>query len=112
MRKFYILLAVCSIMVLFSCSKDEEGSDNHLQEQLVSGTVTINASAYDKWVYFSFDSGKVVEIDNFKNSMNWDIGFHRMDVRVNCGESGPGQGGTILLGKVDFDTVSVAPASG
>ncbi|PIE87499.1 MAG: hypothetical protein CSA01_00395, partial [Bacteroidetes bacterium] len=75
-------------------------------------TKTFDARAYDKWVYFSFDKGEEVEITDFQNSMEWDIAFHRFDVRVNCGTSGPGQGGSISMGQVNFDAVKTAPTEG
>jgi len=90
-----------------SCQKDDTSIT-----PVVGNVVTINASAFDKWTYFSFETGAEVAVANFKNSNEWDIAFHRGDIRVNCGASGIGQGGSYNAGKVPFASVTEAPVSG
>jgi len=107
---FLMLIILAGFLGFTSCKKEETPEPK--KNELVSGTTTINASAYDKWVYFSFKENKVVEISDFTNSLNWDIGFHRQNVRVNCGKSGIGQGGTYNAGKVDFSSIKEAPETG
>ncbi len=101
-----VLLSVS--LVFTSCKKDEAEPTKKANEN----TITIDASDYGKWVYFSFAKGKIVEVTDFKRSHEWDIGFHRQDIRVNCGKSGSGKGGTYNFGKVDFDSVTEAPEEG
>ena len=55
--------------------------------------VTIPATSYTDWVYYSFDNHDIVEIDNPETSLNWDIGFQRKHIRSNSGLAGIGQGG-------------------
>ena len=55
--------------------------------------VTIPATSYTDWVYYSFDNDDIVEIDNPETSLNWDIGFQRKHIRSNSGLAGIGQGG-------------------
>ncbi len=102
------ILFVSLILGVTSCTKEDP------EEPVGTGatTKTFDARAYDKWVYFSFDKGEEVEITDFQNSTEWDIAFHRFDVRVNCGTSGPGQGGSISMGQVNFDAVTTAPTEG
>ncbi len=99
------LLAFATFAFLISCEKDETTSQS-------GKVIEINASAYNAWTYFSFDEDTVVSITDYTTSTNWDIAFHRSDVRVNCGQAGPGQGGSYNMGKVNFNSVTEAPADG
>lgn len=109
---FLLALLISASMIFTSCKKDEETVETTLTPGVVVNTLTLNATAYDKWVYFSFDSSRVVAVDNYLTSDKWDIAFHRYDVRVNCGTSGIGMGGTYNAGKVDFNSATTAPESG
>ena len=102
-----MIALVSAVLSISSCQKDDSSVT-----PAVGNVVTLNASAYDKWVYFSFETGAEVTITDFKNSTDWDIAFHRGDIRVNCGQSGIGQGGSYNAGKVDFASVKEAPANG
>ena len=51
-------------------------------------TITFDVSAYDKFVYFSFKNGLVyISDEQSKDLKNWDIAFHRADIRTNGGKS-------------------------
>ncbi len=109
MRKLILSAIIFATALGFvSCDKEEAKPEPELNYP----TVTFDTRAFDKWVYFSFDKGKEVSISDFQNSMDWDIAFHRFDVRVNCGTAGPGKGGSISMGKVDFKSVKQAPTTG
>ena len=99
-------------IMLNSCNKEENEENNNSSGTIIEKSITLNASSYDKWVYFSFKEGEVVEISDFSNSNEWDIAFHRMDVRINCGTSGPGSGGTSDLGAISFSSITEAPEIG
>jgi hypothetical protein len=101
----FTAFALATFAFLVSCEKDETSP-------LSGKVIEINASAYDSWTYFSFDEDTVVSIADYTNSNDWDIAFHRSDVRVNCGQAGPGQGGSYNAGKVNFSSVTEAPADG
>jgi len=58
--------------------------------------VTVPATSYSNWVYYSFDNHSIVSIDNPENSLDWDLAFQRKHVRTNSGLSGPGYGGAIV----------------
>ncbi len=100
-----VLLAFATFVFLISCEKDEATSQS-------GKVIEINASAYNAWTYFSFEEDTVVSIDDYTTSTDWDIAFHRSDIRVNCGQSGPGQGGSYNAGKVNFNSITEAPADG
>lgn len=55
--------------------------------------VTIPATSYSEWVYYSFDTHSVVDVDNPENSLDWDIGLQRKHIRSNSGLAGIGFGG-------------------
>lgn len=110
--KTFGLLLLGAVIFFSACEKDETEEPEQEETELVSWSVTLDATAYDKWVYFSFADTQVVEINNFLTSSDWDIGFHRYDVRLNCGTSGPGQGGSYNAGQIDFESLTEAPESG
>lgn len=104
-RSALAILAIASLSAIISCDKDDSPTQS-------GKTITIDASAYSTWKYFSFEEDTVVSITDFSTSTNWDIAFHRSDIRVNSGQSGPGNGGSYDMGKVDFNSVTEAPADG
>lgn len=68
---------------------------------LVTDTVTIDASATDRWQFFSFAGGSVMHPPN---SVGWDLAVRRSDVFVS--------GGALDFGAQTFEDVAAAPASG
>lgn len=74
-----------------------------------SATVTIDATSREAWTFFSFSTGKPVEIEDHTSSMDWDLGFQRTMVIVNGGASGPGEGTALILEGVQFEDVVAAP---
>ncbi len=109
MKKLILSAIIIATAIGFIACKKDEAKPEPVSD---SKTVIFDTRTFEKWVYFSFDKGKEVVVKDFKNSMNWDIAFHRFDVRVNCGTSGPGKGGSISMGKVDFNSVKQAPTTG
>ena len=70
---------------------------------------TVDASSPDRWIFFDFSRGSVVEAPG---PTEWDLAFSRFTVIVNGGSGFAGQGGAQDLGIVPFDSVSSVPASG
>jgi hypothetical protein len=69
----------------------------------------INASSADKWIYFDFSRGKVVDIHD-KTSLEWDLAFRRSKVISNGGATNKfGKAGLINLGSLSFDQVADVP---
>ena len=75
-------------------------------------TFTIDATNREAWVYFSFATGDVVEVEDAENSEAWDIGFQITKVKLNGGISGPGMGSVVMLTDTTFEAVTEAPADG
>ncbi|MDR1274709.1 MAG: hypothetical protein LBK12_09190 [Odoribacteraceae bacterium] len=76
------------------------------------GTVTVNASDYTKWVYFSFERGQVVAVTDPRDDLSWDIALHRYDLKTNGGASGTGQGAALKTEYKKFNDVATIPAAG
>ena len=72
-------------------------------------TFTVDASSSDRWRFFDFSRGTVVE---WPGPLEWDVAFRRFQVTVNGGPGFPGQGGVVDLGAVPFDSVRVVPRDG
>lgn len=70
---------------------------------------TVDASDPDRWRFFSFALGSVVEDPG---PTGWDLAFRRFNIIVNGGEGFGGRGGVLDLGAVDFASVERAPAEG
>ena len=58
--------------------------------------VTIPATSYSDWVYYSFSTHSVVSVDYPENSLEWDLAFQRKHIKTNSGLSGSGNGGAIV----------------
>jgi hypothetical protein len=69
-------------------------------------TFTVDASDPDRWRYFSFSDGTVLE---HPPRFGWDLAFRRFQVIANGGEGLAGMGGLRDLGPVPFDQVRKAP---
>ena len=133
---FMLMLGVATFFS-FSCdSVDEDNVDQLLQPEenvdaaqsatpetdpqvpaaesigLETLTFTIDATNREAWVYFSFGSGDIVNVEDAENSEAWDIGFQRTQVKLNGGISGPGMGSVAMLTETTFEAVTEAPAEG
>lgn len=108
-----IFSALCAfgLLVAFSsCGNDEPNVPP--TPEAITKTVTIDASAYETWQYFSFSKGEVVQVADYQNDLTWDMALHRYDVRLNGGKSGKGQGGALYSGVTDLAQATVVPTEG
>ena len=111
---FLALGLLLSMSFLFtSCNDDDNIVPVEAKE------VIIDASDYTKWVYFSFEEGKIVgksAADETRDALDWDIAFHRYNFRTNSGTSGSGQGGLLEstgnTGQIGWENVVEAPETG
>lgn len=62
----------------------------------IDTVLTIDASSYSNWVYFSFEQAEVIDVENPEESMEWDVAFQRKHIRTNSGLSGLGNGGALV----------------
>lgn len=104
MKRFFQTLS-CAFIVglavaLVSCDKKDNG-----KQPDPSGAKKIeylNATAYDKWVYFSFAKGMEVKVEDPAKSLEWDAAFCRNQVRVNAATGYSGKGGVVMTETEDF----------
>ena len=62
----------------------------------IDTVVTIDASNYSNWTYFSLSQASIVDIQNPENSLDWDIALQRKHIRTNSGLAGIGNGGAYV----------------
>lgn len=98
-KKLLSLAFLLGSLFFVSCDKDKEAPKTSAPE------VSIDATDFSKWVYFSLEQGKVVEVADPENSLDWDLGFHFSDIRTNSGASGRGQGGAFETTLVEVTDV-------
>lgn len=110
-RKVWALAAATLTLGFFSsCDKDK--SEPTPVESKEVKTFTIDATAFDKFVYFNFETGKQVELtdEQSKTSTAWDIAFHRYDFRTNSGTaSSVGKGGAAITTSEDIKGTIAMP---
>lgn len=71
-------------------------------------SVTLDARDPDRWVFFDFSRGAVVENPS---PTGWDLAVRRYRMVVNGGEEMPGDGGAVAAGPA-WDSVRLAPVTG
>lgn len=69
-------------------------------------TYTVDARDPDRWRFFSFERGSLVEDPG---PLEWDLAFRRFHIIANGGRGFAGQGGILDLGEMPFDSVLVVP---
>ena len=108
MKKSMLLVALATLALgVTSCGKETPDPVKN---------VVVNATAYDQYVYFSFEPGKVVKTAKYddeaiKKDKSWDIAFHRYELRTNSGLSGEGNGGAYEVGVQDIRQAVTIPAA-
>ena len=85
---FYILYLMIILIGFHGCDDDEDQNQFFNPPEVFN----IDASSYDNWVYFSFESGIVIDVFEPDNSMDWDIAFKRNHIKTYGGLSGVGDG--------------------
>ncbi|MDR1810652.1 MAG: HmuY family protein [Prevotella sp.] len=116
-------IALFGIAGFASCDKD---NDNLFQKnEPKEGLAVFDCSSYTKWNFFSFSRGEIIgscdagnaeDYEAWRNRTDWDLAFHRQDVKTNSGVSGNGKGGVLTYDfgaqAFDFDAVKTAPKDG
>jgi len=112
MKKRNVFLGLALVVAMATIFSSCEPKPDPVPEEKETKTLTVDASAYDKWVYVSFVQGKIVEISDFKNDLSWDMALHRYDVRLNGGEAGKGQGAALETSYSELSALTSIPTSG
>ena len=125
-KNIKFLATLVGILLLFSsCNIDHIWNKDHLFSYLdpQDGILIHDCSDRKLWHFFSFEKGEVigscdakdsVETERWHNRTDWDLAFHRQDVKSNSGVSGIGLGGIMVYNQdeFDFDAVLEAPEDG
>lgn len=116
MKNITVLTILLTGIALFSsCDKDHLFDPKDTED----GVVQIISRDYTRWVFFSFEKGDtigscdaqdVTENADWKKRTDWDIAFHRQDIKTNSGVSGDGDGGIIAVEQDEFDFKAVTQA--
>lgn len=107
MKKNYYLLAmllVSSLTFFSACSDDDDNGGGDTDETVKS--VTLDATAYDKWMYFSFKDGKSVahEIEPAAGTYKGDIS---LDV-TGMGNMGTVSDLNLVVTRLEGDSLTFA----
>jgi len=117
-----LLLWTCLVGTFLSFSAcDKDHLFTYIEAQ--DGVFVHDCSKYDLWHFFSFDEGMVigtcdakdsVTYESWKKRTDWDLAFHRQNIKSNNGISGEGRGGIMEYPQTvfDFDAVIEAPEEG
>lgn len=116
MKKLKLLpiLLIAASTLFVACKEEIEEEPTPVDTK----SITIDASAFSDWKYFSFATGKEVpasevrDYENSKTKTNWDIAIHRGDIRTNSGASGKGQGGALKASGAKLADVTTIPTTG
>ena len=84
------------------------GADTEVYE----GTVTVDSTSYDEWVYFDLAGGMYADPPSPEDSKDWDLGFQRFNIKVNGGVSGTAGVEVAALQSEDYGTLFAAPTDG
>jgi hypothetical protein len=116
-------IALFGIAAFSSCNKDND--DLFQKNEPKEGLAVLDCSSYAKWHFFSLSKGEIIgscdagnesDYEAWRNRTDWDLAFHRQDVKTNSGASGNGKGGMLTYDfngtPFDFDAVKDAPKDG
>jgi len=95
LNKYYILIIM--LFLFIGCEDDIYDDENCLD----GIEETVEATNYINWIYISVTDTALIELEiteeQAQNSFDWDIAMMRNHFRTNSGESGPGDGGALML---------------
>ncbi len=114
-RVFILLLGVA---LFTTACKKEKDNPKPTSKYEVTTITQHDVQDLSKWYYFSFEKGFIGEgtiwpapgnDSIWKERTDWDIAFHKNNVKTNSGLSGNAQVGVIKLGTHDFESVTKVP---
>lgn len=91
-----------ALLFLVACNKPDHDKENSDAVTLTD----VDVSAYDQWVYLSFESGTPLTLNvNEETPAEWDIALHRENVKTN-------QGAALKSDAVSLSALNRLPAGG
>lgn len=99
---FFQTSLVMALLFLVACNKPDHDKENSDAVTLTD----VDVSAYDQWVYLSFESGTPLTLNvNEETPAEWDIALHRENVKTN-------QGAALKSDAVSLSALNRLPAGG
>ncbi len=126
MQRHLLLLALLSIPVGCASDLDSElgndgvedppegmvGPDVNSTPREGGGQVsTVDSTDEELWVYFDFETGTQLQLQDPDMDTRWDVAFRRFHIASNGGVSGQG-GVEVAVVEQPFDSVTTAPPDG
>ncbi|MDR1114914.1 MAG: HmuY family protein [Tannerella sp.] len=116
---------ILCLLLLSSCDINQLWDKDHLFSYLEpqDGVFMYDCSDYTQWYFFSFEEGGIIGScdamdlpanEEWGKRTDWDLAFHRQNIKSNSGVSGDGSGGIMeyTQDEFDFDAVFEAPETG
>jgi hypothetical protein len=101
------------MLAVSSCDNSTGVEDPELNVQKaedIPANADAGRGAPPDFTFYSLSEGEIVA-DEDSASTNWDLAFSGTSVLTNSGNSGPGQGGAVIL-DMPFEEVDMAPSEG
>ncbi len=90
LRRMGAPLAVGLFTLVATACEDEVTAP---EDDLVEGSITLDATSPTEFVYIDLDAGQVISVADPFTSDDWDIAFRRFSAKLNGGVAGPGDVG-------------------
>ncbi|MDR3267982.1 MAG: HmuY family protein [Tannerella sp.] len=120
-----ITISILCMAGFCACEIDRLWDKDYLFEVVEpqDGVFIYDCSSYFDWQFFSFAEGGIIGSCDAKDSVaneewrkrtDWDLAFHRQNIKTNSGVSGVGAGGVLKYPQevFDFDAIMEAPEEG
>ena len=73
------ILSVVGSLSLIACKKEKDEAEPF---SVTNDVKMLNATSYEKWVYYSLEKGAIVEVSSPETDLTWDIAFQRWYVKI------------------------------
>jgi hypothetical protein len=126
MKKFIkITISILFLTGFCACNIDHFWNKDYMFEVVEpqDGVFIYDCSSYSNLYFFSFAQSGIIGLCDVKDSAaneewrkrtDWDLAFHRQNIKTNSGVSGAGEGGVLKYPQAifNFDAITEAPEEG
>ena len=79
-----LVALVLGLFIFSSCNSSDDSEEDIATAGEIKTYQVLDARSYTNWVYFSFSKNEIVTVTDVQADKNWDIAFHRGDVKFIC----------------------------